>query len=260
MKTKIALFALTSLVATPAFAGKFNLSEYKTVAVQPVLSASNTRGQFESELAAQAASYKFQPGAASLKSLGGRADSKSGFGFAGTAQTSDIQLLFVSLGMGLTPGAMQEDAADLKAKVPMLKQWVGLLQGKVNPKVVEALNLAIAAIEVSDLQNTVKACLVAMALSADSIAKGSERVHGYVATGLYIGVATAFVRAGQQNQALANIATPLVALLEQDAVMGGADRAVAAQLKIVAGELASATPDATKAMGAIAAIQQIKPD
>lgn len=261
MKTKIALFAFASLVATPAYAGKFNLSEYKTVAVQPVLSASNTRGQFESELAASASTLTFKADrATTMKQLGGRASADSGFGFAGKAQRGDLDLLFAATTLGIVPAAMREDAAAVKQKVPEIRQLIAVLDGKVTPKVIEALNLAASAIEVQDFQNTTKALLVAMALSADAITKGSERQHGYVAVGIYTGIASMFVRAGQPNKALADIGTPLVMLLEQDAALGGADRAIAVQLKVIAGELNNPAPDMKKVLDAITAMDAVKPD
>lgn len=261
MKLKIAILALASSLTAPAFAGQFDLSEYKTVAVQPVLSASNTRGQFESTLAAAAAGLTFTPErAASYKQRGMPAESDQGFGFAGHAQQSDIALLSASITLGMVPGGMRIDPAQMKQKVPEIARLVAQLEGKVSPNVTKALQLALDFVAADDFQNAMKAFLVAMAISADSISKGSERQHGYVAVGLYTGLASLFVAAGQQNKAFADLASPLVMLLEQDAVMGGADRAIAAQLEIVAAELASPTPDYSKVRGAIAAMDAVKPD
>jgi hypothetical protein len=85
MKNKIAsIVAAVSLLATPAFAGKFNLSEYKTVGVAPVLSSSDARGVFGTELAAQASGLSIgaDKGAVAQKAAG-KALENSGFGFAG---------------------------------------------------------------------------------------------------------------------------------------------------------------------------------
>ena len=55
-KNKLAILALVSMITAPAVADtKIKLSDYKTVAVQPVLAASDSRGLFESQLAASAA-------------------------------------------------------------------------------------------------------------------------------------------------------------------------------------------------------------
>lgn len=261
MKIKIAILALASSLTTPAVAGKIDLSEYKTVAVQPVLSASNTRGQFESTLAAAASELMFTPErAASVKERGVPAESDQGFGFAGHAHQSDIALLSASITLGMLPAGMKIDSAQLAQKVPELKRIVAQLEGKVSPNVTKALHLALDYVGARDFQNATKAILVAMAISADSITKGSERQHGYVAVGLYTGLSAMFVAAGQPNKALADLASPLVMLLEQDAVMGGADRAVAAQLELVAAELTSPMPDYNKLRGVIAAMDAVKPD
>src|SRR5690606_29896912 len=120
------------------------------------------------------------------------------------------------------------------------------VEGKIDGEVIKAMRVALTAIQGDDFQTALKALLVAMAISADSIKKGSERAHGYVATGLYAGLASTWAAAGQKNEAFANIAAPLVMLLEEDAAMGGADRQVAAQLKIVAGEMNAAQPSLDK--------------
>lgn len=266
MKNTITLLAFASLVAAPAFAGgptKFKLSEYKTVAVQPVLSASDSRGLFESELAASASMLTIKPAQASAAKKASDAflaGQDQGFGFAGKAQSTDVALLMIGDTLGMLPLAMKIDPAAAKQQAAQLQVVITKIEGKVAPNVTKGLNLALAAAQAGDFETTTKALLVTMAISADSITQGSERPHGYMATGIYAGLATLFVASEQPNQALAELAAPLVMLLEQDASMGGADRTVAAQLKIVAGELASPSPNLGKVVAAIQAMNAVKPD
>jgi hypothetical protein len=261
-KTSLAL-VLVSLVATPALANpkKINLSEYKTVAVQPVLAASNTRGLFESQLAAAASTLTISAdrGAAARKTSA-KLEGGSGFGFAGKAQAADVLLLNIGTTIGMLPTTMNIDPAAAKQRIPQFQAALTAVKGKVAAEVVKAIELALAAADAGDFQTTTKALLVAMALSADSIRKGSERPHGYMATGLYVGLATMFIAAGQPTQPLADIAVPLVAYLKQDAVLGGADRKVAAQLEIIAGELVAPAPSLDKTLAAIEAMNAVKPD
>lgn len=265
MKKTLASIVLASLLAAPVAAApdaSFKLSDYKTIGVQPVLAASNTRGVFESQMAAVGAGLTLETdrAAAVAKAASTALDAGQGFGFAGKAQSSDVAMLIIGSTVGMLPAAMKFDGQDVKPIADELQTYVARLDGKVAPDVIKALNLALASARARDVETTAKAVLVAMALSADSIQKGSERAHGYLATGLYAGIATLWTAAGAANAALADIARPLVMLLEEDAAMGGADRAVAAQLKLVAGELRSATPSDGKVLAAIQAMTKVKPD
>jgi hypothetical protein len=261
MKKQIAVIALSALLASPAFAGKFNLSEYKTVAVQPVLSASNTRGQFEAELASTAAGLSYQADkTVGVKKAANKYFDSKGFGFAGKASGGDIQLLAVASAIGMLPVMMKLDAEKAKQNAAQLAAYVEKIKGSVAADVTTALSLGLQAVQTDDMQTALKAFLVAMAIAGDSISKGSERQHGYISTGLYMGIATTWAAAGAQNTALANLAAPLVTLLEQDAAMGAADRQIAAQLKIVGTELNATAPNLQAIVGAIEAASTVKPD
>lgn len=265
MKKSIATVILASLLATPVVAApdaKFKLSDYKTIGVQPVLAASNTRGVFESQMAAMAAGLTLQPdrAAATTKAAGSALQADQGFGFAGKAQSSDVALLIIGSTIGMLPAVMKFESQDVGPLVEELQSLVTKLQGRVAPNVTKALDLVLASARARDFEQTAKSVLLAMAVSADSIQKDSERAHGYLATGLYMGIASLWSAAGAPNEALAQIAPPLVMLLEEDAVMGGADRTIAAQLKIVAGELTNAAPNHQNVLGAIRATHGVKPD
>lgn len=262
MKNTLAsIVAAVSLLATPAFAGKYNLAEYKTVGVAPVLGSSAARGTFGSELAAQASglSVSADKGAAAAKAAGKGLDS-SGFGFAGKAQGSDVALMVISTTLGMLPILLKVDAAKAKEKASQIQALMPKVEGRLAPDVVKAINIALTAVQGEDAQTALKALIVAMAVAADSITKGNERAHGYVATGIFAGVATMWAAAGSQNTALGSLGAPLIAYLEQDAAMGGADRQVAAQLKIVADELNGSAPSLDKIIAAIGVMQNIKPD
>jgi len=261
MKKIATAVALTSMLATPVFAGKFNLKEYKTVGVAPVLSASNTRGQFEATLAAQASTFTYAQDKADVtKKAASKGLETSGFGFAGKAGGGDVALLILGSTLGMLPAAMKLDAATAKNNATQIQALMPKLEGRVNGDVLKAVGIALTAIQGDDFQTALKALLVAMALSADSIKKGNERAHGYMATGLYAGLSATWAAAGQQNTAYAELAAPLVMLLEEDASMGGADRQVAAQLKIVGAEMAAGSPSLDKVVSAIGAMQAVKPD
>src|SRR5690606_6097143 len=122
-KKNIAAFVVASLLATPAFAaGKINLSEYKTVAVQPVLSASNTRGVFEASLAAQAAGFSYaNDKAGAVSAAASKGLDNSGFGFAGKAQGVDVALMIISTSLGMLPTAMKLDPAKAKAQAQQIE-------------------------------------------------------------------------------------------------------------------------------------------
>ncbi len=263
MNKSIAIVGLLSLLVVPASAsaeGDWNLAEYKTVAVQPSLSASNTPGLFESQMAAQASMLQVSP-ASSKEASGYILDGEDeGFGFAGKANSGDIMLLMIGNTVGMLPTLMKVNPASAKERLAAFSKIINALDGKVAPNVVKALRLSLQAASIGDFQNTTKGMLVAMAVASSSIAKGSERAHGYMATGIYSGLATLWAASGASNKALSDIAGPLVMLLEQDAAMGGADRLVAAQLKIVQSQLAAPKPDLKAVMGAITNMNKVKPD
>jgi hypothetical protein len=231
--------------------------------VQPVLSAGANHGLFESEMAnvASGLTVKTDRVAVAKKATTAGLDGKSqGFGFAGKAQNADIALLMIGDTIGMLPTAMKLDAAQAKQSAMQLAAIVAKIEGRVDPQVIKALNIALQACQEGDFDTTTKALLVAMATSADAIKKGSERAHGYMATGLYAGIATIFAASGTGNQTLADIGDPLVQYLQQDAALGGADRAVAAQVKLVAAELGKSAPSLDVVVGAIGAMNAVKPD
>lgn len=263
MKNKIAILLLASTIAAPAFADtKIKLSDYKTVAVQPVLAASDSRGLFESQMAASASglSIKAESTTAAKKLSSAYLDGNQGFGFAGKAQGLDVALLMLGDTIGMLPMMLKVDPTKTKQQAGQLLAIVGKIEGKVDANVTKALTIAAQAAQSGDFETTTKALLVGMALSAEAIKKGSERAHGYMAVGLYVGLATLFVASGSQNQTMADLGAPLVMYLEQDAALGGADRAVAAQLKIVIGELGKSSPELAKMGSVIDALNAVKPD
>lgn len=265
MKHTIAFIAVASLLGAPALADdapNYNLSDYKTVAVQPVVAASNTPGLFENQMAAAAAQLEMtadgraagQQGAA--KYLGG----DGGFGFAGKAKAKDIVLFDVAAKIGMLPLAIRLDAAQAKNFAVGLEGRVAKLRGTVSDKVLAGLVVALQAAKTGDVKTTAQTVLVTMTVATEGISSAeSARPHGYVAVGLYTGFATLLASAGQPNEDFALIAQPLIALLEEDAVMGGADRSMATKLRGVVGEFRK-TPDVSNILNAIGAMSAIKPD
>lgn len=257
----ICVFLASALLPASAGADKqIKLSEYKTIAVQPMLAASNTRGVFESHLAAQATLLSISP-AASKKfagiSLGG---DDSGFGFAGKAKQSDIQILGAAASFGMLPALMKIQPEAVAESIVKLRAMLPIFEGKVSPDVVKLLDVALTAAANNDAQNTSRSLLMACGAAADAIGKGSERAHGYMATGLYSGFATLWALGETGNPAYADLAAPLVMLLEEDAAMGGADRAVAAQLKLIAETLRTSKPSFDGIMAGMVAMIAVKPD
>lgn len=263
MNKNIALCALLgALVFSPSAHAEetINLSEYKTVAVQPVIAASNTRGLFESHMAAQASLITIGPEAAKQVNAYANAREDSGFGFAGKAKQSDVVMLYVGSALGMMPTLIKINPDKVKETVAKLEILVAKLEGKVSIDVIVVLKVALIAAASGDLQSATKATISALGVAAESISKGSERAHGYMATGLYTGLATLWAAGGVTNVALADLAAPLVMLLEEDAAMGGADRKVAAELKKVAALLRTPSPDLSAIMSAATAMSAVKPD
>lgn len=267
MKNKIAIVTLASVLATPVLAAPtpdFKLSDFKTVAVQPVLAASNTRGLFESQLAAMAAGVEGKPERfAAIKKAAAVAleGQDAGFGFAGKAQDSDLTMLVLGDTLGMIPALLKAGAHEnVKQAAQQLRLFVSKAGSKLAPQVVTALEMTLSAAESGHFQNTSKSLLLAMSLAADSIQPGSERLHGYLAVGIYAGFATVWAVGGQPSPAYAELASPLIALLEEDAIMGGADRQLAAQLRLIAKELVSETPDNAKVVAAIEAMNRVQAD
>jgi hypothetical protein len=126
--------------------------------------------------------------------------------------------------------------------------------------VLKGLSLVLQAAQAGDFQTSLKAALVTMTISVDNIKKGSERVHAYIAVGLFAGIATTWAAAGKSNDAFGGLAGPLVQMLEQDALMGGADRAIAQQVKAIAAALSSGTPNVDSVLSAIQTMESVKPD
>lgn len=268
MKNYIAVLGLLSAVIVPASASgqtgeDIDLAEYKTVAVQPIIGASNFPGLFESQMAAQASMLKFSPEQISAAKTASEAHvdgGAAGFGFAGKAKLNDTLLLMTSSSIAMLPTMMAVDPAGAKQRLGAFEASVGTLEGKVDAKVVQTLALAVKAASLGDFQNTTKATLLAIGASTMAISKGNERAHGYMAAGIYGGLATLWAANGKTNKAYAELAGPLIMLLEKDAAMGGADRAVAAQLKVIAAQLAGPKPDLKTVMTAVAKMMAVKPD
>src|ERR1700712_2304361 len=122
MKNKLAILALVSMITAPAVADtKIKLSDYKTVAVQPVLAASDSRGLFESQLAASASGLSLKADSAALGKKMSTANLESqGFGFAGKAQNLDVGLLMLGDTIGMLPMMMKADPARSKQQAGQL--------------------------------------------------------------------------------------------------------------------------------------------
>lgn len=263
MNKNIAICVFLSALLLPATSRaeeQINLDEYKTVAVQPVLAASNTRGVFESHMAAQASLLNVSPEAAKKFSESGMPADDSGFGFAGKAKQSDVLILGASASFAMLPAVMKIQPDAVADTVTRLRSMLPVFQGKVSPDVVQMLEFSLAAASGGDMQTTSKSILMACGAAADAIGKGSERAHGYMATGLYTGFATLWAVGEMSNPDYADLAAPLVVLLEEDAAMGGADRTVAAQLKLVAETLRTPKPSFDGIMSAMTTMAAVKPD
>lgn len=247
---------LIAVLASTAQAGpKFNLKDYKTVSVQPVLGA---RGMASGDLAASVdVDAKADPAFGKLR--GSLTDGK-GFGFAGKATAVDKILLGFGAKAGLLPYGMKIDPTHTKDEIAGLRDMLGKLGSKLDPKVKAAFEAVLAAADTDNFQETAKLLLDAMMSAAESITKGNERVGAYTAIGVWIGLAAMWSGMGKQSPELASLATPLARMLEEDAVMGGMDRGLATQLKAIAEVLQSPSPTLNAMTPAITAIGQLKPD
>lgn len=246
------------LIPTTAVAQDLGeLSDYKTTVVQPVVGASNSPGLFEAQMAAAGAmlSPSAEQKAAAKKAL---PTGDSGFGFAGKAKMKDVLLLAIGTRLGMVPTLLE--VAPERVQVPELEKMVNLTKGKVAPPVTRALENAVAAVKREDRAGVLRSLLIAARDSTLAISKGNQRAHGYMASGLLTGVAFVWGAAGVSNPDLGNLTRPLIALLNEDAVMGGADREVARHLGVVAAELRKPSPRVGPMRDAANGMASINPD
>lgn len=249
------LLLIAVLASSANAAPKFNLKDYKTVSVQPLLGA---RGMAAGDLAATADGDA--PAAPQFAKVRGALVDSKGFGFAGKASAVDKALLGFGASAGLLAYEMKIDPAHTKDNIAQVRDALGKIGTKLDPKVKAAFEAVLAAADAGNFQDTTKALLDAMMTSVEAITKGSERAHAYTAIGVYIGLAVMWSGMGKQSTALASLAPPLERMLEEDAVMGGMDRALAVQLKAVAEVVASASPTLDGLTPAVTAIGGLKPD
>lgn len=248
---------LIAVLASSAQANpKFNLKDYKTVSVQPVLGA---RGTVSGDLAALASTGEATPNPKFAQARAAVTDGK-GFGFAGKATRADMAMLGLGSVTGMLPATMKLDAAHLKDQVAQARAGLAKLGDKLDPRAVAAFTAALDSADNQDFTGTMKLLVDAMMTTVEGITKGKERVHAYTAIGLYFGLCTVWTAMGKQSTAFASLAEPLERMLEEDALMGGMDRAVSAQLKVVAETVGSAQPSLDKVAQAMTSLRDLKPD
>jgi hypothetical protein len=272
MKRCITIASLTGLLLSPGVFAEapeidlesFELSRYETVAVQPVLAASSTPGVFERLMAADAGQLRVdseQVAAASALAARLRSsDEEAGVDLAGRGQQPDLELLVAGTAFGLLPATMKAGQGEAATAVAELREILGRLEGRISRRSANHLVSSLDRAAAGDFESSTEALFLAMVAAVEGIETGSERAHGYVASGLYAGLCALWAAAGEQSVALGQLAPPLIALLEEDAVMGGADRAVARQLALVAAEVNRESPAAPPVFAAVEAMARVSPD
>jgi len=226
----------SALAAEPTDA---ELLEAKTVGVLPVLATGLSRQDTYRNVAAmglRGVEAKPKGHGAGLIDLGA---GEGGMAFAGSSSTADIRILqYAFIAGGLASNA------DNPA---MYKDAVAYLEGQrealasLSPKLVAACDAYVAAAKAGRID--VESLVNALAAAEEGISAGPERPHGYFAVGAWLGISFIALAAGEPDPDFYGMAVPLATYLEEDAIFGGSDRALAKEVRAIGKLLAQKNPD-----------------
>jgi hypothetical protein len=172
---------------------------------------------------------------------------EQGFGFAGQATDADLLVLRYAFIMGSTAN-QASDPAGLKTAVDVLTESRVALAA-LDPKVLAAVDRYLAAAREGNVDGNLLAN--AFSVGEAGIATGDPRGHGYFVTGLWLGLSLLYATNPGNADAFCDMASPLSVLLEQDAVFGGTDMKLAAEVRRVGSLLRNPTVDIATLRGAI---------
>lgn len=183
-------------------------------------------------------------------------DADGGFGFAGSSSTSDLFVLHY----GLLLGSFATNQGDAKA----MADAVGMLEAgrqhlaSLTPAALAAIDKFIAAARGGEVSGAALAQILASA--ERGIAEGDQRAHGYLASGVWLGLSVIVASAGGGNATFTGMAEPLAVMLDEDASFGGSDRRIAEQLRAAARTLQTNPSDVAAVVKILEATMKIQAD
>ena len=178
-----------------------------------------------------------------------------GLAFAGTADDADVRILRYGYFLGLMPALVASSNASREATAAKLLGSIDTLT-PLGPEVVAAVRAALARPDEVDGAASARV----MALAQRGLADGDARKHGYLASGMWLGLTLLAVWQAEVDETLLGMAGPLADLLEEDAAFGGTDRGVAGVLRGVAEALGQRPVDASRVMHLGATVLELDPD
>jgi len=233
-----------------------SLLEARTVGVLPVLSAGPSRDGAYLRMAAavEQGAEASRPGlrAGELASL----DVDAGFAFAGESTEDDVHILrfaFILGGLAAEahdPHAVRETAHSLAAARGLL--------APLSSDAIEALDRVVAAAHEGRVDT--RAIVESLRAAEEGIAAGPARAHGYLAAGLWFGLSMLAATLDEVDPGFIAMAGPLAMMLDEDAVFGGSDRRLAAELRAVAGLLGAPQLDAAAQRDALTRAMTVSAD
>jgi len=230
-----------------------------TVGVLPVLSSGVSRDASYQRMAAyMSMGATLEAGTRPLARGGDlvELDIDSGFAFAGASTEADVAILkYAFLAASLT--AQANDPAEIRDTAGVLEAGRALL-APLSPETISAIDRFILTAKRGQIDAS---ALSASLMAAEAgIASGPARAHGYFATGVWLGVSVLAAALDEADPGFIAVAEPLAVMLDEDALFGGSDRQLAAQLRRLASLLSQPRLDGEAFMSALNAALSIEPD
>jgi len=227
--------------ATPAPAAAPSDAELlgaRTVGVLPVLATGDSAEATWARVGLALSGIHGGHGALPVGPVTAELGGPSGLAFAGAAGDEDIRILRYGYFLGLVPTLVASKHESRVQVLATLAAGLDALAG-LDPDIVPAVKQALAS------TTTVDGAAFARVLAAAQrgLAEGDPRRHGYLAAGMWLGLAAMAVWESRADATWLGMARPLATLLEEDAAFGAADRKVAEILRAVAKQLGRAEFD-----------------
>ncbi|MBA2663292.1 MAG: hypothetical protein H0U74_13475 [Bradymonadaceae bacterium] len=235
-----------------------DFSQYKVVAVQPVLFGSKAESRYvqgTAHAASSASAERVRAVAASAPSLA----QEEGLGFGGSSTSSDIESMGLGYIVGILP-LLMADAETLNEILTSLES-TPLVQG-YHANVQQNLTALVSSARRDQLDTLaylefIRSAVGGMAGSEDPAV---QRFHGYLLVGYWAGLALVASEVGDLRPVLVNSGKSLITLLVEDASYGGSDRKLAALVAEVVSKLEAGTANKDSVLKAAQAMLAVQPD
>lgn len=226
------------------------------VGVQPVLVTGASPEAAWAEVSGFLASPQARKTAAAPASLP-KLTGDSGFGFAGKAAAADIRVLRHAVLVGVYAGLVAQGDGNDKLRHTLIGS-VDTVYASLTPGAKGAVAKLLQRLANGKFDS---AAIAATFRAAEAgIADGPQRAHGYLAAGLWAGLATMVAGIDGDRGPFVTMAGPLMVLLREDAEFGGADKTIARHMEVMSGLLGNKSPESSKILDLADQILKVNPD